>query len=408
MEKGSSASDAATRLAVYKETLAKTGNEAEALFRAMEIMNFQRKGNSALIRILSAVTPFLNARVQGLDVIYRAGIRPIFNKDNRTAYEQAVAKAFIKRGLSLMALTAMYYAMVHDDDDYLAQEEETRDNNWIIPALGVKIPIPFEVGIIFKVMPERLIAYAMGNDTGEQLLKSAYRNITSTFGIQVPQAVLPLVEVATGHSFFTGRPITPAGMEDVSKEFRVTPGTSKLAEVLGQFTSFKTATGSSVGLSPIEIDHVIKGYTGTMGTYAVDALDVLIGLNSDIQKPSKRIEQMPFIRRFALDPEARGNVTAYYELKNAVDEAVRTSNLLERTGRVEDLVAYQQENMPLLASKDYVNELYKTLKEFNLMKQQIRTSTMDADDKRDIILAIEQSENALLGQVKDYKKMISQ
>ena len=71
LEKGSSASDAATRLAVYKETLAKTGNEAEALFRAMEIMNFQRKGNSALIRILSAVTPFLNARVQGLDVIYR-------------------------------------------------------------------------------------------------------------------------------------------------------------------------------------------------------------------------------------------------------------------------------------------------------------------------------------------------
>ena len=145
-----------------------------------------------------------------------------------------------------------------------------------------------------------------------------------------------------------------------------------------------------------------------MGTYAVDALDVLIGLNSDIQKPSKRIEQMPFIRRFALDPEARGNVTAYYELKNAVDEAVRTSNLLERTGRVEDFVEYQQENMPLLASNDYVNSLYKTLKEFNLMKQQIRTSTMDADDKRDAILAIEQSESALLSQIKDYKKMISQ
>ena len=83
LEKGSSASDAATRLAVYKETLAKTGNEAEALFRAMEIMNFQRKGNSALIRILSAVTPFLNARVQGLDVIYRAGIRPFVDQIGR-------------------------------------------------------------------------------------------------------------------------------------------------------------------------------------------------------------------------------------------------------------------------------------------------------------------------------------
>ena len=42
------------------------------------------------------------------------------------------------------------------------------------------------------------------------------------------------------------------------------------------------------------------------------------------------------------------------------------------------------------------------------MKRMVRMSPMDPDDKRDIILAIEQSENALLGQIKEYKKMISQ
>ena len=117
---------------------------------------------------------------------------------------------------------------------------------------------------------------------------------------------------------------------------------------------------------------------------------------------------MLFRSRFALDPDARGNVTAYYDFKNAVDEVVRTSNLLERTGKVEDLVEYQMNNMPLLASKDYVNDLYKTMKEFNDMKRMVRMSPMDPDDKRDIILAIQQSENALLGQIKEYKKMISQ
>ena len=186
------------------------------------------------------------------------------------------------------------------------------------------------------------------------------------------------------------------------------PGTSRLAEVIGEFTSFATATGQSYGLSPIQIDHLFKGYTGTLGTYFVDAVDVVINANSDIKSPTKRFEQMPFIRRFALDPDARGNVTAYYDFKNAVDEVVRTSNLLERTGKVEDLVEYQMNNMPLLASKDYVNDLYKTMKEFNDMKRMVRMSPMDPDDKRDIILAIEQSENALLGQIKEYKKMISQ
>jgi hypothetical protein len=178
--------------------------------------------------------------------------------------------------------------------------------------------------------------------------------------------------------------------------------------MLGQITSFKTDTGKSFGLSPIQIDHLIKGYTGTLGTYAADAMDTIIDLNSDIPKPSKRFEQMPFIRRFALDPEARGNVTAYYELKNAVDQAVRTSNLLERTGNVENLSEYQADNMPLLASKDYVNALYKDLKKFNDMKRQIRSSPMDADDKRDALLAIGQSEAALVSQIREYRKMIAQ
>jgi hypothetical protein len=66
------------------------------------------------------------------------------------------------------------------------------------------------------------------------------------------------------------------------------------------------------------------------------------------------------------------------------------------------------DNMPLLASKDYVNALYKNLKEFNDMKRFIRSSTMDADDKRDALLAIGQSEAALVSQIRDYKKMIAQ
>jgi hypothetical protein len=274
--------------------------------------------------------------------------------------------------------------------------------------LGVKIPIPFEVGIVFKTIPERITALMLGNDTGAQFMDSMARNVQSTFGLQLPQAVLPVIEVATGYSFYTHRQITPQGLGDVNKEYQVAPGTSRLAEVIGQFTSFTTAAGKSFGLSPIEIDHLIKGYTGTMGTYFVDAADVLINANSDIKSPSKRFEQMPFIRRFALDPDARGNVTAYYELKNAVDEVVRTSNLLERTGRVENLVEYQMENMPMLASKDYVNDLYKTMKEFNDMKRQIRSSPLDPDDKRDMIRAVEQMENALTSQIKEYRKMIAQ
>jgi hypothetical protein len=175
----------------------------------------------------------------------------------------------------------------------------------------------------------------LGNDTGQDLMKSAKRNLTSTFGIQPPQVALPVLEVITNYSFFTGRKIVGQGCRTSIKRFQINPNTTKLAQAIGNLTSFKTASGESWGVSPIEIDHLISGYLGGMGMYMADAIDTVIDMNSDIPKPSKRFEQMPVIKRFALDPNARGNVTTYDELKNAVDETVRTDNYLTRTMKMD-------------------------------------------------------------------------
>jgi len=290
LEKGTEASDAATRMAVYKATLERTGNEAEAIFRAMEVLNFNRKGNLAIVRILTAAVPFLNARMQGLDVFYRAAFGKMASED-----AAAIQKSFFIRGATLMALSAMYWFLTHDDEEYLKQEQETRDNNWLFPSLGIRIPIPFEVGVLFKTIPERLLEYAFGNDTGKDLADSMKRNLISTFAFNpIPQTFLPLVEARTNYSFFTMRPIVGQGMEGVAKEYQVAPGTSEFAKKLGK----------SLGESPIVIDHIMQGYTGSMGMYAVDLIDAILLGNDASPKPAKRFEQMPVIKRFALDKEA--------------------------------------------------------------------------------------------------------
>jgi hypothetical protein len=74
LEHATTASDAATRIAVYDRVLQETGNEAEAIRAAWEIMNFNRKGNSPLVRVLTAAVPFLNARVQ--DEHHRCQVNP--------------------------------------------------------------------------------------------------------------------------------------------------------------------------------------------------------------------------------------------------------------------------------------------------------------------------------------------
>ena len=391
LEKGTEASDAATRMAVYKDTLARTGNEAEALFRALEVMNFNRKGSSAVVRILTAAIPFLNARMQGLDVFYRAAFGRMGNVDAK-----AIQKSFFIRSATLASLSVMYWAATHDDDDYKKQEQETKDNNWLIPSLGIKIPIPFEVGILFKVIPERIAAYAFGNDTGKDFSKSMGRALTSTFGIAPPQVVLPILEAKTNYSFYTGRPIIGQGLEGVAPQYQVGPNTSPIFQKIGK----------ELGASPMMLEHMYKGYTGSMGMYLVDLMDAIGGLNDNSPKAAKRFEQMPIIKRFAIDKEARGTVTSYYELKKEVDEAVRTANFLERTMKGEELGEYSQENAKMLMSRNIVSGMDKTMDQINNWTNMVRSSNMSPEEKRDALSALTNAANGLTSNIQEIRKAV--
>ena len=402
LEKGTEASDAATRMAVYKSVMERTGNEAEAIYRAMEVMNFNRKGNLAIVRILTAAVPFLNARMQGLDVFYRAGISPTFRKlafgENPTEQQKALQKTFFIRGATLTALTTMYWFLTHDDEEYKRQEQEVRDNNWLLPFVGARVPIPFEVGVLFKVIPERILEYSFGDDTGKDLSESMGRALKSTFAFNpIPQTFLPLEEARTNYSFFTGRPIVGQGMEGVAPEYQVGPSTTKIAQSIG----------NSLGVSPMKVDHVIQGYTGTMGMYLVDLVDSILSSNDASPKADKRFEQMPIIKRFAVDKAAKGTVSAYYDLKNSVDEVVRTVNLLERTGKIEDIEAYMTKNAAMFAAQDYVKAIESEMKALREALVQVRSSDMTGAEKKDAISELTEAQNQLTSQIKLFKKEIS-
>ena len=64
-----------------------------------------------------------------------------------------------------MAATIIYYLLVSDTDEYKEAKRELRDDNWLIPTpfdYTLKIPIPFEIGMIFKAIPERFLDLVLG------------------------------------------------------------------------------------------------------------------------------------------------------------------------------------------------------------------------------------------------------
>jgi hypothetical protein len=165
--------------------------------------------------------------------------------------------------------------------------------------------------------------------------------------------------------------------------------------------------GKQLGMSPIKLEQVYGGYTGTMGMYALALFDSVLNTQSNSPNASKRFEQLPIVKRFAADPEARGNITQFYELKKATDAATQTENLLLHTSNPEEFIEFMEKNKGLLAIKPYVAEIEKSMKETREMRKMVQGSSMSGDEKRDILIRIGQKENNLTSNIQTVKKMIS-
>ena len=393
LEQGSHASDMATRVAIYKQTLERTGSEAEAMYQAMEVLNFSRRGASPTIRMLAAMIPFLNARIQGLDVLYRSGWGKM-----ATENKDVMKKAFAVRALTMMGMSMLYWFLVSDTEEYERLTKEERDNYWIVPGVELngkpfRFPIPFELGVVFKVIPERVLETAFGSDTGKDLKESMFRQLTGTLGVSPPQAFLPILENLTNYSLFTGEPLVGRGLQDLEPKYQFTSGTSQMSKDLG----------AQLNISPIKIENLVRGYTGTLGTYAVQALDAIYRGEGDPVKATMRTEQMPVIKRFFATDS--GTVAAYYDLKEEVDTAVRTVNFLERTGDMEGMREYLEGKGRVYLLKDYIRSLENDMKQIREARRVINESKdKPADEKREYLDRLHDMEIQLTQNIRAIRK----
>ena len=381
-------SDAATRQAVFNDVIARTGNEAEAAFQALEVLNFSRRGSHPAVRFITAAIPFLNARFQGLDVLYRSGFSGRYSsRSDKSVNERRFQ--FMMRGLTLTALSALYYTSVSDDDQYKEALEYERDLYFIIPNPfspnnPLKIPIPFEIGLIFKTIPERILSYRDGSTSGRELKDSFQRNLTSTLEVNPMgiAAISPLYEAMVNKNTFTGQAIVPVYLTDKNSQeaFQQKVGTNQLAIELGQM----------LNISPLKIDHVLHGYTGTMGAYALQAIDY--GLRSKAisgtdasERSAIPLHRLPFIRRFVTSEFGGGLSEDLYEAMNEVTKFTQSYDKLIIEERFDEAEKYMQGREHMFDLKDQVKDAKGEMKVF---REQLATIAsmkgIDAETRREM------------------------
>jgi hypothetical protein len=380
--KVSDMAEASTRNAVYEDTMSRTGDWVQAAYDALSVINYGRRGRNTNLRFVTATVPFLNARIQGLDKLYQAGMgrSGVYRERKKNILR------FVGRAGLMVGLTGFYYAMVSDDELYQNENPEVRDNYYIIPikkadlanrepGFAFKVPIPFEVGILFKTIPERIMDAYYKDAPSKDLRDSLVRATTSTLAINpFPQAVLPILETAVNYDTFTGRSIIPQYMLDRDPIAQSKFGTNELARRLGEAT----------GISPLKLDHLMNGYLGSLGTYTLDAVDSVLRDN-DRAYPERKWFEYPFVRRFFSTAMRPGLQEQFYELDARVNGVVQSMNTLRKENRVDELQTYIMENQNILALKQGVNVLDKMMKNYRDQKNMVLRMDIDPEEKRRIV-----------------------
>jgi hypothetical protein len=372
--------DAATRAVIYKDSLAKGMTEQEALLRTLESMNFSRRGVSPSMQALSTLIPFFNAQVQGLDVIYRA-----MKGDMPYSQQLDIRGKMVRRGLMLAAGTIAYAAMMEDDEAYKRAKPEERLANWFVYVPGidepVRVPIPFEMGFLFKALPEAVYAMAMQDNKADAALSGLSKLALQTIPLSLPQAVKPLTEAVLGKSFYSGD-IESVREKDVLATQRYRDNSTELAKTIGAVTG-------NVGLSPITIDYLIRGYTGGLGIALVQLANPILapGDKAEVAQPTTKISKQPFIGGLFQPVEGRGTLDEAYDRMKEIQQVKGTFNDMVEKGKRAEAMAFAQEYSEKLAAASVSGSVQKRLGELAKLERQIRSSPNLSTEQKDVRLA---------------------
>ncbi|WP_263082161.1 LPD5 domain-containing protein [Endozoicomonas sp. Mp262] len=355
----------ANRLHVYERVIKQGGSVAEAAHQAQDVLNFTRKGQWQIINILVQTLPFFNARVQGLDRLWRGA-----RADGKSGWA-GIAPSFLLRGAGYMAASLGLLALYDDDKRYRSLPVWDKLNYHHVWLDGVhhRIPKPFEAGAIFGTLPEMIWQTSMGHEDLKWAKKMAGSMIFQTLAFDpVPQAFRPAMDIATNKNSFTDSPIIPLGLQYVKPEAQYDPWTS---ETMKQLVKAVPEGAPDWMRSPKKLQYLLEGYFGTIGRYVLAATDIGTRMAVDAPvRPALRARDLPVIGSFVRDGV---DTTRYrsemYEMQKELNDLVMTMNRYRDNGQRDKARKLKEDNREKLLARRGLNRYASRI---SRLRKQIR------------------------------------
>jgi hypothetical protein len=409
MEEQGTRVEMSNRLAFYEAQIAKGVRPDEAAYQALTLINYNRRGAGAGVRLLTVLVPFLNARIQGLarlgeDITARRG------PDRKKALTRLAIS-----GAILGAAGLTLWAWNNGDEERREKFENEplyrRLNYHIIYGPGnskILIPRAFEIGAVFGTLPE--IAFeeiqSRMDGTPSETKAALSQIVIGTFGFNpVPQAMLPAMEVIANYDSFRAQPIEGQRVQRVLREDRVDPYTTATATALAQ-----TGMARTLDLSPLELDHLGYGYGGvfySLLTAATDAVASNLGLLP--ARPATVLSAIPGAQatfgsmiKDERDDTANRDFERYYQVRQAVENIYNSAKQATERGDIARARRLLEDAPATIDVYRFLNSIERDISEVNTAMRNIRLDdNLTSREKQARLRPLIAQRNLMAGRVMD-------
>jgi hypothetical protein len=318
------AADNAVRQAVYEASMAQGLSKSEAIEKAFEIINFRRRGTNKTVNVLGQTVPFFYAYMS----VQRVAMKTLTGTGISPQTRGEALKTLAYTSAAVMALSMIYSMANGGDDEYEKTPVAVRDRTLHVPGTILRIPLRPDFFLFPKIVAENLyhLITDKGLTDGAKFRKSLGENLAnSVLSPQpIPQAIKPLLEVGINHDFFQGRPIVGPFEQKKEAERQFNDNTSELSKVLGR----------GLGLSPLMLDHVIRGMFGSLGGLTMYATNFMLHSDPNVERPTLSFQEMmaglPGTSGFITRPNESRLKNDFYELRDVVEKANNTYKDIEK------------------------------------------------------------------------------
>lgn len=368
--------DASTRALVYENALKNGLSEVEADMMTMESMNFYKRGLNPAVQYANRLIPFINSQIQGLNVLYKAATGKMPFEE-----QQKIKQKFFNNAVFLMGLGFVYAMAMDDDEFYKNARPRDKYTNFFLHLPGVeepiKIPTPFEAGYFFSVSVALVDALKSDNYTPEQwqAVRDMFLNSIPGWSSRgVPQIVKPAFEVFTNKNFMSGAPIESMRQQNLDITERYNANTTEFAKQLSKALPI---------LSPVQIEHLTRGYLGVAPLVAFSAANQLFAPATKGEAPAARASDLPFFGSMFQKKYGGADADSMYRMAKEAEEARTTFNRMRKEGRQEAAKEYFADHRAEIASAAAAGQYRQLIGRLNLDMERARNrQDMTAEQKR--------------------------